>query len=138
MGKVHSVSGLGYLVRILKPATAALIFCTVAPARAEPQTLETYLKSMSDTEVTFTGMITYNRGGFGASPFMFYAPDGTLFPTTINAETATRERVETECAQSALMVRLEELCRIEGIGKIEIHGSAIRLSVGRVLLLQKP
>lgn len=138
MGKVHLVFRQGYLDRIVKLAAAALIFCSVAPARAEPQTLETHLKSMSDTEVTFTGMITYNRGGFGDTPFMFYAPDGALFPATINTETAARERVETECAQSALMVRLEELCRIEGIGKIEIHGSAIRLSVGRVFLLQKP
>ncbi|MFU8777955.1 MAG: hypothetical protein ACNA7M_09850 [Roseovarius sp.] len=138
MGRVLLVSGRGYLAKLVKPVAAALVFCAVAPAQAQTQTLESYLHSMSEAEVTFRGMITYNRGGFGETPFMFYAPDGALFPATINTATETRERVETECAQSAFMVRLEELCRIEGIGKIELHGSGLRLSVGRVILLQKP
>ncbi len=111
---------------------------SVGPAFADTPNIEDYLKSMDLTEVTFGGRIKYDEESLNDVPFTYYNAEGQPFAVTIDAGRKTRERIETECQSSSFVVRLKDLCTVEGNGTIEIRGSRIHLSVDEVTKLEQP
>lgn len=105
---------------------------------AEPVSLPGYLQRLDKAEVTLNGHIRYDDGGLGDYDFVFYDEDGVGFPVTIDADRKSREQIEAECAHSHFILRLIDLCRIEGLGTIDLQGNRIHLNIDVINDLSRP
>ncbi|WP_417729004.1 hypothetical protein [Roseovarius sp.] len=129
-------------MRTAKPGLTVAVACcflaALSPALAQTQSFDTYLKSMTSAEITFSGRLEYDSSDLSDNPFIFYNADQEPFPATIEAGRETRERVKRDCRVLGVNINIKNLCEVEGIGYIEIRGSGILLNIRKVIKLQKP
>lgn len=114
--------------------TAAVIFFSTTAVCAEPLPLNDYLTSMDRTEVSFTGLISYDRGN---DAFYFYDDAKNQFSVTVDAGRDARETIESDCSVS-FSYSWSDLCLIDGRGTVEIRGSRILLSLETIANLEAP
>lgn len=114
--------------------TAAVMFVSATTACAEPLPLNDYLTSMDRTEVSFIGLISYDRGN---DAFYFYDDAKNQFSVTVDAGRDAREKIETDCSVS-FSYSWSDLCLIDGRGTVEIRGSRIFISLESIASLEAP
>lgn len=112
---------------------ASSIFLTTS-VQAETLPLADYLKSMDKTSVSFSGRIKYSSTD---DAFTYYDSNRNPFGVTVDAGRETRERIEQECDNPSFMVSYDDLCKVEGVGSVEIRGSRIYISVAEITSLGK-
>lgn len=105
-----------------------------SPVLAEPIPINDYLKTMDRTEVSFSGLIKYDRS---EDSFTFYNENRDFFGVTVDAGRNARERIETECENPSFMASYSDFCTISGSGTVEIRGSRIYISIEAVDQLSK-
>lgn len=110
------------------------MFVSATTACAEPLPLNDYLTSMDRTEVSFTGLISYDRGN---DAFYFYDDAKNQFSVTVDAGRDAREKIETDCSVS-FPYSWSDLCLIDGRGTVEIRGSRIFISLESIASLEAP
>ena len=99
---------------------------------AEPIALDDYLKSMDRTAVSFSGLISYDRGN---DAFNFFDNARNRFSVTVDAGRDARERIGSDCGVT-LSYSWSDLCKITGTGTVEIRGSSILISLEIVTSLE--
>lgn len=120
------------------PCLAIAVINLATSALAEPVSLPSYLQKLDKTEVTISGHIRYEDGGLGEHDFVFYDEDGVGFPVTIDAGPKSRQQIAAECAHSNFILQLIDLCRIEGLGTVDIRGNRIHLNIDVINDLSRP
>lgn len=99
------------------------------PALADTIQLGDYLASMDRTEVTFSGLIKYDRYD---DDFTFYDENRDAFRVTVDAGRDTRERIQVECDNPSIMASYSDYCTVSGSGTVEIRGSSIYISIEQI------
>lgn len=113
-----------------------LILCGSAASPAyseEPLSLSSYLASMDGGEVAFEGQISYagERQGF----VLFYG-DSFFVSVSIDAGRDQRLKVQDQCAGDGFGFDFDSACFVSGLGRVDIVGSDIRLSIETISKLE--
>jgi hypothetical protein len=104
------------------------------PAFADAIPLREYLQSMDHTEVSFSGLIGYEKR---RDNFMYFDENKNAFGVTVDAGRAVREKIQTQCELSSISASYSDFCKISGSGSIEMRGANIHISISAVELLEK-